>query len=300
MQKGVQKYFAGLLVIAFALWILGTSSSYQTCKAAQTGSTATLPNESLPPIFPAVIDSLAVCTRCVAHVIYGYRGAITALATLLIALFTLILKDATDRLWKSAEMQRVDSLRSIEATEVAAEAAMLSARSAIALQLPIIRIKPHALGRGQSSDGQSISEYCSVEFLTFYNLGLTKAFPVEVRYGWAIGETLVGQRTFLTTETFPPNLIYEPDPTSEQRMFLQFNMPLKPGEWSLICETRLPLWFSCTFGYDDFMGKRHDVAFCWRWQQVGKGMDWRVDETIHGLTSYPPQQSNSAERRFES
>lgn len=287
MQKAIQKYLAVLLGTAFALWIVGTSSSYQTCKAAQTASTATQPNESLPPIFLAAIDLLAICTRCAAHVIYEYRDAITALAILLIAIFTVILKKATDRLWKSAERQRIDSLRSIEATELAAEAAMLSARSAIALQLPIIRIKPHALNKGQLSDGQSISEYCSVEYLTVSNLGSTKAFPVEVRYGWAIGETLVGQRTFLTTETFPPNLIYEPDPMSEQRKVLRFNMPLKPGEWSLICETRLPLWFYCTFGYDDFMGKRHDVAFCWRWQRVGMGMDWRVDETIHDLTSNP-------------
>jgi hypothetical protein len=114
-----------------------------------------------------------------------------------------------------------------------------------------------------------------------------KHFPSIFCYGWAIGETFIGQRTSLFTETFPSNLIYEPDPKLEQHKLLQFNMPLKPGEWSLICESRLPLWFYCTFGYDDFLGKRHEAIFCWRWQDVGKGMEWRVDETISSLTSDP-------------
>jgi hypothetical protein len=169
--------------------------------------------------------------------------------------------------------------KQIAVAKQAADAAMLNARAVIALQLPIIRVKPDTLGNGQSHIEGTFSEYCDVHTLTFSNLGPTKAFPVEIRCGWTIGERLPHEPTYLVTEAFLPNYIFEPDPKVTPRKTLQFHMPLKPGEWSLICGGKLPLWFYCSFGYDDFMGTRHDAGFCWRWQNIGHGMDWRVDAT---------------------
>jgi hypothetical protein len=167
----------------------------------------------------------------------------------------------------------------LKATQIAADAAKLSVQSAIALQLPIIRVKPDSLGHGDSHDGETVTEHCLVPVLTFFNLGPTKAFPVEIRCGWTLGEKLPEEPIFLVTETFLPNIIFEPDPKAEPRKFLRFNMPLRAGEWPLICGGKLPLWFYCVFGYDDFMATRHDARFCWRWQNIGFGMGWRVDDT---------------------
>jgi hypothetical protein len=60
-------------------------------------------------------------------------------------------------------------------------------------------------------------------------------------------------------------------------MHLDFEMPLRLGDWSLISRGELPLWFYCSL--DDFMETRHEAAFCWQWQNIGRGMDWRPDET---------------------
>ncbi len=100
------------------------------------------------------------------------------------------------------------------------------------------------------------------------NSPATKAFPIEIRYGWTIGdEALPVEPRYLAADTFPPNLIFEPDPKATSRKFLEFDMPLKLGEWSLICGDKLNLWFYCTFAYADFMQTRHDAGFCWRWRK---------------------------------
>jgi hypothetical protein len=134
MRKAIQNYFAVLLGIAFAVWVVGTSPSYQTCKAEQAAWIAKQQKENPPPFLLTATDSAAAYARCLADVVHKYRDAIATLATLLIAIFTLTIKRATDRQLKFAEKQRIDSLRFIEATGTAAQAAMLSARSAIALQ----------------------------------------------------------------------------------------------------------------------------------------------------------------------
>lgn len=176
--------------------------------------------------------------------------------------------------------QKTEAITSgIERSEKKHEDAKLSVQSAIAPQLPIIRVKPDSLGHGDSHDGETVTEHCWVPFLTCFNLGPTKAFPVEVRCGWTIGDKLPEKLILQFTETFLPNIIFEPDPKAEPRKSLQFVMPLRAGECPLICGGKLPLWFYCVFGYDDFMGTRHDARFCWRWQNIGLGMGWRVDDT---------------------
>ncbi len=167
----------------------------------------------------------------------------------------------------------------LKATQIAADAAKLSAQAVIALQLPIIRAKPDSLAHEDSNDRGIVTKQCYIFSLTFFNLGLTKAFPVEVRCGWTIGEKLPEEPIYLETEIFPPNLIIEPDPNGGLSKSLNFAMPLRPGEWSLICGGKRSLWFYCNFYYDDFMGARHGTRFCWRWQNVGVGMGWHVDET---------------------
>lgn len=194
-------------------------------------------------------------------------------------LYTLLLAVFTGALVIVSAVQIRFLIRADKTAKISADAAYLSARAAIALQLPIIRIEPETIGHGDSIEGEVHTEFCWVHFLTFFNLGPTKAFPIEIRCGWTVGGELPGEPSYLAAETFLPNLIFEPDPKLSSQKRLEFDIPLKPGEWSLICGDKLNFWFYCIFTYEDFMQTRHGARFCWRWRNIGMGMGWRIDDT---------------------
>ena len=71
---------AALLLLLFAGWILGTSSSFNDCKAKQAAAQSEQAKENAPPIVLPLADKAAICARCAGHVIYEYREAATAVA----------------------------------------------------------------------------------------------------------------------------------------------------------------------------------------------------------------------------
>lgn len=66
--------------------------------------------EKSPPIALPVIDSAAICGRCAGHVVFEYRDAATALATVFIALFTFTLWQSTKGMM-AATQKAVDLAR---------------------------------------------------------------------------------------------------------------------------------------------------------------------------------------------
>jgi hypothetical protein len=193
---------------------------------------------------------------------------VVAFGTILIATFTYVLYRSTEKLWLAGEGQIAVALK-------AANAADRSARAAISLRLPIIRVEPDNLGHGEFASGQKISEDCHVHSIGVSNLGATKAFPTEVIYGWTVGETLPEEPKYQVADRFPHNCILEPG----QIPFIQTlngSLPLKEGQWTRICGGNY-LWFYCEIIYEDFMGEIRTHGFCWRWSNTGMGLDWRVE-----------------------
>jgi hypothetical protein len=183
-------------------------------------------------------------------------------------------------------------LGTLKATAVAANAAALSARAAIALQLPIIRVDPDSLGHGESTSGQEIIEDCYVHSVSISNLGDTKAFPKEVLFGWTAGETLPDKPKYRFTAKSPHNCILKPNQIGLVQP-LHGSLVLKEGQWTKICGGNY-LWFYCAVLYVDFMGEIRSHGFCWRWGYTGMGMGWRVDKAAaynekNAALSEPPQ-----------
>lgn len=86
---------AGLLVIAFALWSLLTGSLFQHCAISETQA-ANDAAKNYPPIsFFSPAYTAAIYGRCAWASVYEFRDAVTAVATALIAIFTLTLWLAT-------------------------------------------------------------------------------------------------------------------------------------------------------------------------------------------------------------
>src|SRR5208282_3395646 len=161
-------------------------------------------------------------------------------------------------------------IRANNASRKSADAADLSARAAIALQLPLIRIQPDKLGLGVHDK----TERCSVSFVEIINRGKTRAFPKEVLYGWTVGDSLPDKPSYQALEKFALNSLIEPDAPNPLRQFLTCDHPLESGQRANICRGNY-LWFYCDLIYDDFMGETRHHAFCWRWAYVGMGVGWR-------------------------
>lgn len=174
--------------------------------------------------------------------------------------------------------QSQDMKESIGVAQKSADAAMLGAQAAVAIQLPIIRITPEKLAHTDGHTGGQTFEECSVDAVVLSNLGPTKAFPIEILHGWAIGDELPLEPNYRFIDSFNTNFILEPDPKTTPRKRLTLAMPLEPGQWPEILKGNY-LWFYCSLHYEDFMGAKHSHGFCWQWANLGMGLGWRVDDT---------------------
>jgi amino acid transporter len=276
--------FFGLIL---GYWILASESSlmplfYEVCeKGKETGAEQCAPYNFV---------SYAL-HKLIVFVDAG-NTIISAISTAAIAVFTYTLYKATKGLVEAAQIQSTDMKRSIAASEIAANAADLSARAAIALQLPIIRVQPSGLGRGESINGQGTIEDCYVHSVIVSNLGDTKAFPKEVLFGWTAGETLPDKPKYKFVMKFPQNCILQPNQLGLSQS-LHGSLILKEGQWAKICGGNY-LWFYCAILYEDFMGETRSHGFCWLWGHDGTGMGWRIEKAAaynkkNAALSEPPQ-----------
>ena len=223
--------------------------------------------------------------------------------TFMLVFVTAWLVSATLKLWKAGEDQRRSSemiaerqrrsserianrqllsmrnanqatYAGVKAAQASADAAMLSARAAIALELPIIRIALHGFSFGSSqrpTDRQY--EWCVLNALRFSNLGRTKAFPIQIRCGWTVGERLPDEPIYTFTKQFRIGLIFDPDPKITPQLHVnEFVCEQPVGFHKSIRDDNQRLWFYCSLSYLDFMQNRHEAGFCWRrYEAAGTG-----------------------------
>jgi hypothetical protein len=161
-------------------------------------------------------------------------------------------------------------LRSDKTARLAATAADLSARAAIAIELPIIRADPVEFGFGISrdimNDGPEIEiEYFSFECFDFANLGRTKAFPMKVRWGWTVGKSLPDIPTYRLSKSFETDAILEPGPNQRMQLSIRgYSMVIPPGATANLKSNDTTLWLYCSVTYLDFMQAEHEAGFCWQ------------------------------------
>ena len=207
--------------------------------------------------------------RYLGEAIEAHNGAIVAVATIFIAGFTyqlraatIGLKDSTNKLWEAGEKQ-------YGVAKQAADAADLSARAAIAIELPIIRINPGSLGfsSSESSQGYWIGN------VILSNLGRTKAFPIEIQIGYTVGNGLPESPIYQFSKPFLPNDIIEPDPKiTHQMSTAEFEFEVSRESIDRVTRNEMNLWVYCKLIYLDFMQNRHEAGFCWlRHESIGTG-----------------------------
>lgn len=189
-----------------------------------------------------------------------------ALFTAVLSIFTGLLWWSTDKLWKAGEKQ-------IAAARTAADAAMLSAKAAIGLELPFLRIEPERAGFGASrnSDGEQ-RHYFYIGLLTVSNAGRTRAAPIEIRCGWTFGDELPADPVYPWRSGFGVNAFIDPQPAEPMQFYIHdCHMDVPPDAYAQLVERQAQLWFYLCFVYLDFMNLRHEDRFCWR-RIEGSGM----------------------------
>lgn len=91
--------FLGLATLV-AVWTIGTSSSFEVCVNNQQVTTKEQSSKNAPKV---VFSYVGVRWHCGLHVVYGYRDAVTAIATVFIAFFTCTLWLATSGMFKETK-----------------------------------------------------------------------------------------------------------------------------------------------------------------------------------------------------
>ena len=146
--KAWRAWIVGAAALLALVWIVEGSQSFQSCiKGAQfEQGEQTLQNR--------IADFAAMLERrrdCLGAFVHANEGAITALATLLIALFTLILWRSTDKFIKVSEDQIAVARDAAIAATKTANAAVSSLRLAKRGFLSFKRYAVHRIGNDPNS-----------------------------------------------------------------------------------------------------------------------------------------------------
>jgi hypothetical protein len=200
-----------------------------------------------------------------------------------VGLYTLVLAIFTGLLVGVSGVQGMFLLRADKTARIAANAADLSARAAIALELPIIRAVRDRFSYGLSLDGEADSpriDWCVITNLKFSNVGRTQAFPIELRGGWTVGDKLPDVPAYTFTKLFPINFICEPKDDEPDRMNINdCDLQFGPGLYDQVRSNTVSLWFYCSIVYLDFMQTRHEAGFCWQRHEITGGGVFLPDAT---------------------
>lgn len=232
---------------------------------------------------PAFLAGSLILLGRLDHFIEAHDKSIVAGFTVVLAISTIGLWLATNRLWAAGErqmeliaansaQQSKDMRASINVSRIAAQAALRSANAAIGLELPFLRIEPGWAGFGHFREADKpVVHYFNVGLLKVSNTGRTKAIPVELKCGWTFGEELQIEPIYQWGTWFKVDATVEPYPAEPAEFTIpDLRMDVPEGAYEQLRERQANLWFYVRFSYLDFMKARHDEGFCWH-VKVGHG-----------------------------
>jgi hypothetical protein len=161
-------------------------------------------------------------------------------------------------------------------TKRAAEAAVLSAKAATAIEFPIIRaswlgpelesvdelIRPGAPYGSSSNDGPP-TQFSAISDVEFRNYGRTPAFPFKIFMGFNVVNVLPATPVYTCTVRCQPNTVIEGG--EKQSIEIHFSFELSDVQRNEIKNASAILWFYIRLVYRDVMDRFHDVGCCWQY-----------------------------------
>jgi hypothetical protein len=251
---------AVLLLIGAALCFLSVadSSSYHECvRKAEQQPSSQPQNER-----PNQVFMTRVVIRCLGDFVDKNNAAVTALSTVVIAIFTTILGVFTVSLAKS--------------TRIAALAANRTAETAVALELPHIRVdRPRELLKTDSAEDNDgglvwdtefpeLPQFSRIYDISFRNIGRSTASPTALLLGWQVTNHLRGDPQFCWSQECRHQSVIPADKEATIS-FDSFGIELTDQQRLAVKNKEAALWLYGRLEYEDFMDEPHFIGFCWRW-----------------------------------
>ncbi|HZE52534.1 MAG TPA: hypothetical protein VE111_04565 [Bradyrhizobium sp.] len=169
-------------------------------------------------------------------------------------------------------------LRADKTARIVANAADLSARAAVAIELPTITAFPEYFSWGVNQDSGGRRHYCSVGHIAFYNHGRTDAYLSEIKCGWIAGNSLPDIPMYQFTELINVEKILGHHSGGDIRTE-RFEFEVSADLFDQLRAKTGKLWLFCCLVYTDFLQNTHETCFCWeRWQTPGAG-GFNIDTT---------------------
>lgn len=159
------------------------------CPSYEQQTTDRAPQGNCATFDVLVLQSWNDLSRAIGGVIDQNRDDITAVSTLVVALFTVSLWYVTWRMVRIAQLQRIDMVRAIEASEVVAQAAEKSAEAALGVEIPRLAVQNIEFFDSGVANLAARLQFPQVA-ITIKNYGRTPAFLRQESMCFASGRTL--------------------------------------------------------------------------------------------------------------
>lgn len=278
MGTKVQRWIivAALLLTALQIVSLWSPPTFGPCLVSPQEHATSGRNDDQQTC-PTLFKGSLILLGRVDHFLEQHDKSIVALFTIVLAVSTIGLWLSTAKLWRAGErqmeliaannaQQTKDMRASIAAAHRTADAAMLSARASIGIELPLLRIEPGYAGFEVSPDIDGIDRrHFVVGRLTILNRGRTKALPVEIRCGWTFGNDLPEEPVYRWDSGFDLDAVVDPQPAEPLEIYLsKLEMDVPADAYGQLTARTSKLWFYVCLVYLDFMKIRHEESFCWR------------------------------------
>jgi hypothetical protein len=168
------------------------------------------------------------------------------------------------------------------ATRILAAAANLSAKAAIALELPLLRAFPsnpiilsEAFSVADHYAGQinmhgPMTQYAGINEIFLRNDGRTHAIPVNLGAGWSVVDQLPEEPSYTTTRAAWAQSIAKENETVGTALAVAVRMT--DEQLLNIHNGTCHFWLYLSVEYLDFMDRMHEARFCWRWERRGVNM----------------------------
>lgn len=178
---------------------------------------------------------------------------------------------ATLGLGLAAVFQSRDMRRSTAAAESAANAANLSARAAIGVELPIVRLDRLTLmdvtpgGERPATLGQMLPRRSRI-MIQFKNSGRTAAEAITQCLEWRVVDKLPEIPVYDRFFPYAPGVFFPPDDQASGVGLQNYYINLADDQYNAIAERRAFLWLYGNVLFRDIItGNDHEFRFCAKW-----------------------------------
>lgn len=210
-----------------------------------------------------------------------------------VAFYTFVLSCFTGLLVIVTATQIGFLIRADKTARMAAEAAILSAKAAIGMELPIIRAdrvpglinvakppSPEAPFLGGVYVQGIPNRYSVIQSIDLKNFGRTPAFPIKLVAGWKVVKVLPDEPDYFHSINSSATAIINPD--SEFTAAVRGVVELTPEQLETLHKQTAFIWLYISLHYRDFMNAPHEARFCWRFTRgFGPGGSLPIAYTTH-------------------